>query len=334
MAPDAPDSTSISYEAESVEGSGGSAGYTTASGNVADGRKITFWASVSINTKNFDADYRAINDYIIGSGGYVASEELTDYTSYGRNEGRRTYLSVRVPAEGFEPFLDQITTVGEVTNKSKNSEDLTRLYFDTEARIEMLELRKERLMQYILEADSAADIVEFERELASVLYELDQYQGYKRQLDQLVDYSTVDIYLTELITPETIGKDGELLGERASSAFSMSVTNVRRFLENTVVFIAGAIPVLFLLGVFAAIIWAVLKVTRPKREKLQAARDARQAQRAQARMMATAPAAYVQPQPFVQQQASAAAAPPSSAPIDLSDDSDIATEETEETEEG
>ena len=271
LAPEAAYDSGMVYEeaeAQSVSMGGGS--------SINDGRKITFSASISLNTKEFDADYVKIYQLIENSGGYIASENMYDNSAeYGRLVGRIAYITARVPAGGYNTFIDAISGVGEVTQKSKWSEDLTSEYFDTDARIDLLELRKERLMNYLLEAENAEDIVAFERELSDVLYDLDYYQGNMRRLDRLVDYASVDINLTELITPDTIGKDGEPLGARASDAFSLSMTGVGRFLENAAIFFAGAAPILILLVVIALIVWAIVRLTRPLREKLRAKREAR-----------------------------------------------------------
>jgi len=266
---------------EEVQAIGADAGFAGELGNVLEGRKITFRAALSINTKSFDADYAAINNMIRQYGGFISSEEMSDYTSYGYNEGRRTWIVARIPASGYDSFLDGITAIGNLTNLSKSSDDLTAQYFDTEARIEMLEIRKERLMGYLVKAEEASDIVEFERELANVLFELDQFQSSKRHLDRLVDYATIDINLTELITPETIGKDGEPLGDRASEAFLLSKNGVARFLEGLVVFFAGAAPVLALLAVIGLIVWAIVRITRKPRERAREKREERHIRREQ-----------------------------------------------------
>ena len=246
-------------------------------GNVSEGRKLTFSASVSLNTKQYDADYLKIYSLIKNSGGYISNENSYDYSSqYGRTTGRETYISARIPAGDYDSFIDTVAAIGEVTQKSKYSQDLTSQYFDTEARIEMLELRKERLMAYLIEAKDAEAIVAFERELSDVLYELDSYQGNKRHLDQLVEFSTIDITLIELITPETIGKDGAPLGERASEAFGLSANNVGNFLKDAAVFFAAAAPVIALLAVIALIVWIVIRATRPLRKKLREARQKQQ----------------------------------------------------------
>lgn len=259
-------------------------GFSDEAARVNEGRKITYSADLSLNTKTFDADYARINDLIIMSGGYISSERTVDNsTASGRTTGRSSYFSIRVPADGYSSCVDALCEIGELVDKHKSTDDLTSQYFDNEARIEMLEIRKERLMKYLVEAEDASDIVEFERELSYVLYDLDMYKGDKRWMDQLVDFSTINISLNELITPETIGKDGEPLGDRASDAFSLSMTGVGRFLEGCAVFFAGAAPVIGLLVIIAAIVWAFMRFTRPLREKLRAKRMVRAEQAAQRR---------------------------------------------------
>ncbi|MBC5647898.1 DUF4349 domain-containing protein [Christensenella tenuis] len=224
-------------------------------------RKLTYSASFDINTKQYDADYAKINEELSAVGGYIANEESSSYSSEtGKNYGRNSYLSLRVPVDNLNAFMDSLSGIGEVVSKHKSTEDLTSQYYDTDARIEMLNMRKDRLMGYLANATKAEDIVAFEQELSDVLYELDQLQGSKRQMDQLVDYAAVDVTLTELITPETIGADGQPLGDRASDAFSMSMTGVGEFMENFAIFWAAALPVILLIAIFAAIIYAVIRL--------------------------------------------------------------------------
>jgi len=292
------------------------AGSMGSGSSIRDGRKITFSAAISLNTKQFDADYTKVYNLIEKTGGYISSENTYDNSaSYGKPVGRYTNISARIPAGDYDSFIDAIAAIGDVTNKNKWSEDLTSEYFDTEARVELLELRKERLMAYLVEAEDAESIVAFERELSDVLYDLDYYQGNIRRLDRLVDYASVDVSLTELITPETIGKDGEPLGERARDAFSISMTNVGIFLENFTVGLAAAVPVIVLLLIIALIIWAIVRITRPLRTKHRARREAREAKRLEKRQGHQAyppPPPYWQPPGYTQPQGYQPPPPPPS----------------------
>jgi hypothetical protein len=255
------------------------AGSGAAGSSAVANRKITFSASFTISTKNYDQDYAEINRLVAESDGYIANENsYTPRTYDGRTSTRSSSFSLKIPIGAYNSFLTALEGVGDVTNKNKSSEDLTAHYFDTESRIELLELRRDRLMQYLVTAEKASDIVEFERELSDVLYELDQYQGEKRRLDQLVEYASIDVDLKEAITPETIGADGKPLGDQAGNAFFLSLQGVKTFLGNVVIFFAAAAPVLVLLAVIGILIWLFVKLMlfihrkrkASRREKAQA----------------------------------------------------------------
>ena len=110
-------------------------------------RKLTYSASFDINTKQYDADYAKINAELSAVGGYVANEESSAYSSEtGKNYGRNSYLSLRVPVDSLNAFMDSLSGIGEVVSRHKSTDDLTSQYYDTDARIEMLNMRRDRLM--------------------------------------------------------------------------------------------------------------------------------------------------------------------------------------------
>jgi len=238
-------------------------GMTAAQIAADSGRKITFSASYTINTKQYDKDYAAIGRIVTQAGGYIANENssASQYGS-GDNTGRSAWFSLRVPADKFDSVLDGMNGIGTVVNKSRSSQDLTSQYFDTESRITLLEMRRDRIMGYLKDATDSKQIVAFERELTNTLYELDTYQSDRRQMDRLVALSTIEVSLYELITPETIGADGQPLGERASNAFALSTAGVGSFLRNGAVFAAAAAPFVLLFVIIAAIVLAVVWFVR------------------------------------------------------------------------
>jgi hypothetical protein len=267
-APALDDSASADADAAALEDEALASSAQSGVGLPGAGRKITFSASYTIETKKYDEDYGRINRLVQDAGGYIANEqtEAYPYESAGAT-GRNSYFSLKIPAEGYDSFLDKLSKVGEVANKTKSSEDLTAEYFDTESRINVLKMRRDRLTEYIRNATKPADIVQFEQELSQVLIDLDQYEGNKRRMDQLVDYATVDVTLREMITPETIGKDGQPLGGRASDAFRLSATGVGEFLQSAAVFLAGAAPVIALIAVILIVIWLIVRGIRRVRPK-------------------------------------------------------------------
>lgn len=55
-------------------------------------------------------------------------------------------MTIRIPSDQLDPFLDQVGKIGTVTYTNKSSEDVTLDYIDVESRIEALEVEQERLL--------------------------------------------------------------------------------------------------------------------------------------------------------------------------------------------
>jgi hypothetical protein len=259
------DASAPSEEAVSEEESGISGGLTSLdNAELPDtNRKLTYSASFSINTKQYDSDYNKIISELEAVGGYVEYEDSSAYSSdTGKNYGRWSSLTLRVPVDQYHVFLDRLSDIGEVVSQQKSAEDISDQYYDTESRIAVLEERKARLMEYLKTAQTTEDIIALEQEISDVLYELDKLQGSKRKMDDLIDYASVSVTLTELITPETIGSDGKPLGDRASDAFSMSMAGVGEFMENFAVFWAIALPIIIVIAIFVVIAIPLIKLIR------------------------------------------------------------------------
>lgn len=254
-------------KAETGEGSTDAFADTPVNAN----RKMTYSASFSINTKAYDSDYDQIKAELTAVGGYIENEDSTAIPSDGsRIYGRSSYFTLRVPVDQLDGFLERLSEIGEVTNKQQSATDITDQYTDTDSRIAVLEERKNRLMTHLQNATETEDVIAIENQLADTIYELEQLQGSKRHMDNVVDYATVSVSLTELITPETIGSDGQPLGDRASDAFAMSMSGVGEFMENFAIFWAAAAPVLIVIAIFAVIIFLIIKLVRFLMKKYRA----------------------------------------------------------------
>lgn len=232
-------------------------------------RKLVYTASLELNTKQFDKDYRAIKAALAKVNGYVENENtVSNTTDYGAS--RYSTLLLRVPVGQYNSFLDEVSGVGEVISKNISTEDLTSQYFDTDARIAILEERKARLMDHLRNATKTEDIIKLESELSDVLYELDQFQGNKRHMDNLVEYTQVRISLNEVIAAETITKTGDPLGARAANAYQISLTGVGNFLQNFAVGFAAAAPILMLVAIVLAGTFGIIKLVKVLRQKIKA----------------------------------------------------------------
>ena len=73
-----------------------------------------------------------------------------------------------------------------------------------EARLKSLKLQEERLLTILSKAELLQDIIELERELSNVRYEIENYTGTLKKWDNLIEYSkvTIDVYEVHEIKEE------------------------------------------------------------------------------------------------------------------------------------
>ncbi len=234
----------------------------------ADNRKLVYTASIVMTTEDFAGAYSQLADRVAGLGGYISYEETrgTEPTAYG-DTGRHSELTVKIPVEHYEAFLGGLSEIGEIESKSQTTEDITSQYYDVDARIEMLEGRYERLKEHLEAATAMEDIIALEEEISQVLLELDTLKGERRGMDYLVEYSTVNISLREVVRAGAVSASDGSVGQRAGDSFQSTWQGIGVFFQELAVVLAGAAPVLILLAAAGGIVWVVIIILRRRKRK-------------------------------------------------------------------
>lgn len=94
-------------------------------------RKLIRTVDLSMETEKFDELKENIEKAISSFGGYTEYSNLHAPSWEG---GRRYYsMTVRIPSEKLDSFIEYAGTLGTVTNKSEGVEDITLQYVDTKA---------------------------------------------------------------------------------------------------------------------------------------------------------------------------------------------------------
>lgn len=156
-------------------------------------QKLIQNAERSIEVENMDAAVLRLEDMVKTAGGLVA-----DSSQSGRpGENRYASFTLRVPVLRFDGFLEDVDTLGKVTNRRKYAHDVTLQYIDLEARIRNLTRQEERLLEILERADTVEDILRVEQELGRVRGQLESLSGEFRYLRDRVDYSTIYVHLSE-----------------------------------------------------------------------------------------------------------------------------------------
>ncbi len=222
-------------------------------------RKIVYTSSIGIESKKFDEDVSSIRELVTSNGGYIESS-----SQYGSEEyvNRDAYFTARIPADKYDNFMNTVGTVGSMTSKYENVDDITSSYVDVQARLNSLNNKLERLQELEQKAENVEDLLSIEDRINEVQYQIESYTAQKRVYDDQINYSTVDISVTEVATYTEVKAD--TAWNRFVEAFQGSCSGFIAFLQGLVV----AIIYLFPYAIIVIIVLLIIKRIRFKKGKL------------------------------------------------------------------
>jgi hypothetical protein len=241
-------------------------------------RKLIKGADVSLESLEFDSVIAAIEQLVNDMGGYVEYSSTYGGSVYDKQASRNASYTLRIPTQHFEAFLSATGDIGSITNLSRHTNDVTDSYFDTASRLKAAQIRRDRLLQLLENAQGMSDIIELENALSNTIYELENYQGTLNRLDNQVDYSVISVYVSEVVELTEVITPPKTLGERISAAFSAAGKGFISGLESLIVWAARNIfgLVVFLVIVLALVIVIKVQIKKSKRRR-QAQVEAMQA---------------------------------------------------------
>ncbi len=157
-------------------------------------RKLIRNAQVQLEIVGFDAAVQKITAFANEERGYVATT-TSEKQANGKLRGR---VVVKIVPENLDRFLPKIRGLGELKNQALGSEDVTKAYFDTDARLKNARVMEQRLIDMLkTKTGKVSDLLQVEKELARVREEIEKMQGELKYWDSQVQLATVTISLAE-----------------------------------------------------------------------------------------------------------------------------------------
>lgn len=150
-------------------------------------RMLIWKASMSIQVWSVSNAVNQAVSLAERQGGFV--EKKTD-----RGEESAS-LTVRVPAKSFKTALSSLETLGTVTYRNIEGEDVTEQFIDVEARLKNKIVLRDRLKQLLEKATEVKDILAIETELNRVQADIDSMEGRIKSLKGQIEYATVTLSL-------------------------------------------------------------------------------------------------------------------------------------------
>ncbi len=121
----------------------------------------------------------------------------------GENEGRsdteiRNRLTLRVPAERFEPLLAALVGVGDgVEYRTITADDVTEQWVDLEARLRARRAVEARYQEILARANTVEEVLAVEARLGETREAIEAAEGRLRYLRDQVGLSTITLVLTQ-----------------------------------------------------------------------------------------------------------------------------------------
>lgn len=240
--------------------------------------KLIYTANIGIETENFTADIESIKQSVKTYGGYVSGERTfgTEPTVAG-DSGRSSSITVRIPADNYAMFIEATKGVGKNTSLEQWVDDVTDEYFDVESRLSVLNIRKEKLEEFLSSATDMEDIIILNEELSDVIYEIESLSGDKRLLDNKIKYSTITISIRETVKITLTTQKEKTLGERIGESFEDTIIGMVDFFEFMLVLLIGLSPVIIIIAIIVVIVIKARKASKKKKEAKLAEEAAKKA---------------------------------------------------------
>ena len=160
----------------------------------ADNRKLIRNAQLDLQVANYDAAVQRLTALAAEEHGFIATQNSAKLPN-GKLQGT---IVIKVLPENLDRFLQKARGLGELKNQTLGTDDVTKAYFDTDARLRNAKRMEERLLDMLKQnTGKVSDLLQVEKELARVREQIEQMQGELKYYDALVQYATVTVTLAE-----------------------------------------------------------------------------------------------------------------------------------------
>lgn len=231
-------------------------------------QKIITTMHMDAETEDMEPLLNDINAKTAELGGYMESQEIYNGSKYDRYSYRHAYLTVRIPANKLDSFVNHVSDNANITSRNTSTENVTLSYIATESRITALETEQTRLLELLAMAENMEDLLLIESRLTEVRTELEQVNSVLRSYDNRINYSTIHLNITE-VKEYTEVEEPETFWERISTGFVNSMENVGEGIVDFAVFLVVAFPYFLPFIIVAVVVIVIIKTVGKKKKKKQ-----------------------------------------------------------------
>ncbi|MBQ9632716.1 MAG: DUF4349 domain-containing protein, partial [Lachnospiraceae bacterium] len=165
--------------------------------------KIVYSGNLTIETMDYKQSKKDIKKLIEDHDGIIQSENEyyndNDWYYDTSDQVRTLNITARIPSAKFHEVMEGADEIGHVTVKSQDASNVTREYYDVQARLKTKKAELERFQEILSKAEKIQDILDIESRISDVQYEIDSARSQLDNLDLDVAYSTLTISMVEVL---------------------------------------------------------------------------------------------------------------------------------------
>ncbi len=220
-------------------------------------RKIIQTAQIRIRVDNPKEIHQKIIDEVKALQGYVSFSQQIE-----QDHGINISLEVRVPAAKLEQFMLSLEELGKVMSQQLGTEEITKQYFDTKARLDNAIQQKDQYQRILLKAEKIEDILAVQREIDAVQERIEIYRSEIERWDLLVDFSTVSIELIpnpRIVEGQKKSAWNPLGWKQMWVTFALRVIQVANIIVHIIQWLIVNLAVFMILGILVWLAVYILK---------------------------------------------------------------------------
>lgn len=238
---------------------------STSSDTLSGDRKLVKNANLTVQTKTFDDFISKVEAKTTELKGYVENSSI-DENDYYNNENVSRYasLTLRIPAESLDEFMSSVSDIAKIINKSVSVNDITTSYIDTESHIKALETEQKALLEILEKSSTVENTIKVYERLSEVNASLDSYKSTLKSYDNMVSYSTVELYVNE-VERITEGEKEGFFAE-VKSKLSDNLYSLGKAIRSFGIWFLSSLPMIAIGVIIIIIVIILIKKIHKKRK--------------------------------------------------------------------
>jgi len=160
-------------------------------------RLVIYTADLHVSVNNHESALQTATSIAKDAGGFVESSEILQSAAEAR-------ITIRVPVARFQETIAAIAKLGTVTDRNVKASDVTKEFLDTENRIQLSHIARDRLYVLLKRVTNLKERVKILKEIDRLTSEIDALTARSTYLKSRGDFSTITITFSSASNQITI----------------------------------------------------------------------------------------------------------------------------------